>query len=122
MAYIENHLIRDEQIEHWAELHWIIFISFRSLLTLFIAPIIQRWASEFTITSKRIVNKTGLFKRSTFEMNLNKIESVQVEQSILGRILGYGNIIITGTGGTKEEFQDIAKPITFRKKFQELSS
>lgn len=120
MSYINNHLIRDEQIEHWAHLHWIIFFSRRSLLTLFIAPIIQRWTTEFAITSKRVINKSGLIQRKTFEMNLNRIESVNVEQSILGRILGYGDIVIIGTGGTKEEFKDIKQPITFRKKFQEL--
>ena len=54
-------------------------------------------------------------------MNLTKIESVNVDQSILGRILGYGTIGIIGTGGTKEQFNDIRKPLTFRKKFQELS-
>jgi len=54
-------------------------------------------------------------------MNLSKIESVNVDQSILGRILGYGTIRIVGSGGTKEEFPNIRKPLEFRKKFQEMS-
>jgi uncharacterized membrane protein YdbT with pleckstrin-like domain len=54
-------------------------------------------------------------------MNLSKIESVNVDQSILGRMLGYGTIRIIGTGGTREEFPNISNPIEFRKKFQELS-
>ena len=54
-------------------------------------------------------------------MNLSKIESVNIDQSILGRILGYGTIHIIGTGGTKEAFPQIQKPLEFRKKFQELS-
>ena len=55
----------------------------------------------------------------TLEMNLTKIESVNVDQSILGRILGYGTITIIGTGGTRESFHDISSPLLFRRKFQE---
>jgi uncharacterized membrane protein YdbT with pleckstrin-like domain len=54
-------------------------------------------------------------------MNHSKIESVNVDQSILGRILGYGTIRIVGSGGTKEVFPNISKPLLFRKKFQEMS-
>jgi uncharacterized membrane protein YdbT with pleckstrin-like domain len=54
-------------------------------------------------------------------MNLNKIESVNVDQSIMGRLLGYGTVTIIGTGGSRETFEQIADPIQFRKKFQELS-
>ena len=50
-----------------------------------------------------------------------EIESVNVDQSVLGRILGYGDIYIVGTGGSKERFKYIQKPIVFRKRFQELS-
>ena len=54
------------------------------------------------------------------EMNLSKIERVNVDQSIMGRILNYGSITIIGTGGTKEVFNDIASPMKFRKAFQEI--
>jgi len=54
-------------------------------------------------------------------MNLQKIESVNVEQSIMGRILGYGTVTIVGTGGTRESFTDIKRPLMFRRKFQEFS-
>jgi uncharacterized membrane protein YdbT with pleckstrin-like domain len=120
--YITSHLIKDEQVEYWAQLHWIIFFTKKALFTLFLSPIIERWTTEFAITNKRVINKAGLVERRTFEMNLNKIESVNVEQSILGRILGYGDIEIIGTGGTKEQFKHISDPITFRKTFQEMSS
>ncbi|TAK45596.1 MAG: PH domain-containing protein [Saprospiraceae bacterium] len=118
--YITTHLIKGEQVEYWAELHWIIFFTRKALLSLFLAPVIQRWTTEFAITNKRVVNKTGWIKRKTFEMNLSKIESVNVNQTILGRLLSYGDIIIIGTGGTKEEFKHIKRPIEFRKRFQEL--
>jgi uncharacterized membrane protein YdbT with pleckstrin-like domain len=81
---------------------------------------LQRALSEFVITNRRIIIKTGFIARSTFEMNLSKIESVNVEQTAMGRILNYGSITIIGTGGTKETFHNIAKPLSFRKAFQEL--
>ena len=120
--YINNNLIKDEQVEFETTYHWIIFISLRALLTLFIAPLIDKYSDEFAITNRRVIVKTGLISRKTFEMNLSKIESVNVDQSILGRILGYGTIRIVGSGGTKEEFPNIQKPLEFRKKFQEMSN
>ena len=82
---------------------------------------LDRYADEFAVTNKRVIVKTGLISRRTLEMNLSKIESVNVDQSIMGRILGYGTITIIGTGGTRESFPKIAEPLLFRKKFQELS-
>ena len=82
---------------------------------------LDRYADEFAVTNKRVIVKTGLISRRTLEMNLSKIESVNVDQSIMGRILGYGTITIIGTGGTRESFPKIANPLLFRKKFQELS-
>lgn len=78
--------------------------------------------SEFAITNKLIIIKVGLISRRTLEMNLSKIESVNVDQGILGRMLGYGTIVVIGTGGTKEPFASIADPMNFRKKFQELQT
>lgn len=119
--YINNNLIRDERVELETSYHWIIFFSLRSLFTLFIAPAIDKWTDEFAITNKRVIIKTGLISRKTFEMNHSKIESVNVDQSILGRILGYGTITIVGSGGTREVFPNISKPLAFRKMFQEMS-
>jgi uncharacterized membrane protein YdbT with pleckstrin-like domain len=120
--YIDHNLLRGERIVYEATHHWIIFINLRAILTLFIAPLIAKYTDEYAITTKRIIVKTGLLSRSTLEMNLSKIESVNVNQSILGRILGYGTLRIVGTGGTREFFPKIAKPLEFRKKFQELSN
>lgn len=63
--------------------------------------------------------KTGLIARRTLELNLSKVESVLVNQTVFGRILGFGDVVIIGTGGTRETFIDIRKPAEFRKKFQE---
>lgn len=119
--YIDNNLIKGEIIELETTYHWIIFCSLRAILTLFIAPLIDKYTDEFAITNKRVIIKTGLISRKTFEMNHSKIESVNVDQGILGRILGYGSISIVGSGGTREVFPNIRKPLEFRKKFQEMS-
>jgi uncharacterized membrane protein YdbT with pleckstrin-like domain len=118
--YVTKNLIKDEHVVYETRYHWIIFISLLGLFTLFIAPAIQRWLAEFVITNRRIVIKTGFIARRTVEMNLSKIESVNVNQSVFGRIFGYGSITIIGTGGTRETFDNISKPLNFRKAFQEL--
>ena len=69
---------------------------------------------------KRLNKGAVLIARSTFEMNLSKIESVTVDQTVIGRMLNYGSITIIGTGGTKETFHNISQPLSFRKAFQEL--
>lgn len=120
-TYINNNIVKGETVELETSYHWIIFFSIASVFSLFILPLIHRYTDEFAITNKRVIIKTGLFSRKTLEMNLGKIESVNVDQSILGRILGYGTITIIGTGGTRESFRDIREPLAFRKKFQELS-
>lgn len=121
-TYVENNLIKDERVVYETKLHWIVFISFRALFTLFIVPLIDSLTSEFAITNRRIIIKVGLISRRTLELNLSKVESVNVDQSILARILGYGTITVIGTGGTKELFSDISKPLEFRKQFQQLST
>lgn len=118
---MKNSLIRGESIEYQTTYHWIIFINARALITLFIAPIFDKYCDEFAITNKRVIIKAGFITRKTIELNLSKIECVNVDQSLLGRIFGYGNIQIIGTGGTKETFVDIKNPLKFRKIFQEFS-
>lgn len=120
--YVQQTLVAGEQVVYETKLHWIIFVSLKAILTLFIAPLIAMSTSEFAITNKRVIIKVGLIYRRTIEMNLNKIESLNVSQGILGRLLGYGTVVVIGTGGTKEPFSAIADPLTFRKKFQELQA
>src|SRR3954454_5960164 len=74
----------------------------------------RRWATETDVTSLRVVHKEGFIKRRTFEMNLDKVESVDVDQSILGRILGYGDVTIRGVGEGIETIKTIASPLAFR--------
>ncbi len=119
-SYVDSVLVRGERVEYQAKLHWRIYFTSKALFTLWISPIIQQKTSEFVITNKRIIMKTGLISRKTFEMNLQKIESVNVDQSFWGRLLGFGTVSIVGTGGSRESFSDISDPLLFRRKFQEI--
>jgi uncharacterized membrane protein YdbT with pleckstrin-like domain len=75
---------------------------------------LRRITTEFAITDRRVINKTGLFRRDTLEMNRSQVESVGVKQPVLGRIFGYGTITIRGAGATYEPIYHIADPLTFR--------
>jgi len=74
----------------------------------------HRWTTETDVTNLRVVHKTGFIKRRTFEMSLDKVESVDVGQSILGRILNFGDVTILGVGEGKETISTIASPLAFR--------
>ncbi len=122
--YIDNNLIKDEYLIYETNYHWILYFNhlISSLITLGVYPYLVSKFSEFGITNKRLIIKTGILSRRTLELNLSKIESVNVNQSLLGRMLGYGSIGVIGTGGTKEYFVSIKNPLEFRRKFQELSN
>ncbi len=74
--------------------------------------------SEFAVTNKRVLVKVGLVHRHTLELLLTKVETIGVEQSVWGRLFNFGTIVVTGTGGTKEPFPGISKPLEFRKQVQ----
>jgi uncharacterized membrane protein YdbT with pleckstrin-like domain len=74
----------------------------------------RRWTTELDVTDRRVVNKRGFITRHTIEMNMDKIESVDVDQSILGRILNYGDITIRGTGTGWDPICTVARPLDFR--------
>ena len=74
----------------------------------------HRWTTETDVTNLRVVHKTGFIKRRTFEMSLDKVESLDVNQSILGRILNYGDVTILGVGEGRETIRTIASPLAFR--------
>jgi uncharacterized membrane protein YdbT with pleckstrin-like domain len=141
MGYVEQNLLQGEEVVYRARLHLIIFLvpSLFALLGLlaFVASgklaallfvialllavdrYIRLATSEFAVTNKRVLIKIGLVQRHTLELLLGKVETIGVEQGISGRIFNYGTIVVTGTGGTKELFPVIAKPLEFRKAVQE---
>ncbi len=144
MSYIEKNLMNGEKILYRVNLHWVVFlwpITWLALaiilfskggdaaasggIVILIAIItgirafINYKTSEFGVTSKRVIVKVGFIRRNSLEVLLNKVEGIQVNQGILGRILGFGSITISGTGGTKDPFHKIDAPFEFRKKVQE---
>ena len=74
----------------------------------------HRWTTETDVTNFRVVHKTGFVKRQTFEMSVDKVESVDVDQSILGRILNYGDVTVLGVGEGGKTLDTIASPLSFR--------
>lgn len=71
--------------------------------------------TELALTNKRVIAKFGFIRRTTVELRLDKVESIGVNQGIMGRLLGYGNIVVKGTGGTGTPIPSIKKPLDFRR-------
>lgn len=90
-----------------------------SAVVVIIAGLVRRNATEMAVTTRRVVIKTGLAARKTIEMLLNKVESIEVSETASGRLLGYGTIVIIGTGGTSEPFDKVAHPLEFRSRVQQ---
>ena len=82
------------------------------------AGAIRRSATEIAVTTRRVLIKSGLLRRRTTEVLLSKVESVAIEESVAGRMLGFGTVTIHGTGGTPEAFDRIAHPNEFRRQIQ----
>lgn len=147
MSYLDDHLLAGERIVYRARLHWSIFATSIVVIVLGVAlaivlgvyepdywyagaalagiglllaigPAIRYASSEFAVTDKRVVAKLGFIERESLETLLSKIEAIGVDQGIVGRMLGYGTITITGTGGTEESFPRIAEPLEFRRQIQ----
>ena len=87
---------------------------------------IVRWielrTSEFAVTSMRLIFKVGLIGRYTTELLLTKVESISVTQGLPGRMLNYGDLIVTGTGGAREVFARVHDPVSFRNEVQRASA
>ena len=86
-----------------------------------LTALIRRQTTELVLTDRRIITKRGLISRDTVEMNLGKVESVHVNQSLLGRLLNYGDITVVGTGSSLEPLVGIARPLDLRRKLGEMS-
>ena len=146
MSYVDSQLLPGEKVRYRARIHKLMFLGpallalFAVILMIVIAranqggPIgfifflislgwfliafISYKTSEFAVTNKRVMIKIGWIRRRIMETMLSKVEAIGVEQGIMGRMLDYGSITVTGTGGTKEPFQNIANPLEFRRQVQ----
>ncbi len=142
MGYIEDNLLDQEKIIYQTHSHKIIFlwpiIELVAAIGSFLAGVvdvagilflvalihgiivfIKYISSEFGLTNHRVIVKEGIIKRETQELFLKRIESIQVDQSVMGRMLNFGTISISGTGGQSDPFENIPDPLEFKKKVQE---
>jgi uncharacterized membrane protein YdbT with pleckstrin-like domain len=99
-----------------ANIFWLAVAAVAALVALYwtFRAWFRRWTTETDVTDLRVVHKEGFIKRRTFEMNHDKVESVDVDQTILGRILSYGDVTINGVGEGKQTIRTIAHPLEFR--------
>lgn len=81
--------------------------------------LLYRTSTEMAVTNRRLIIKTGLLTRNSIELLLAKVESVSINQGLTGRMLGYGSIVVRGSGGTAEPFSKIANPLEFRRQIQQ---
>jgi uncharacterized membrane protein YdbT with pleckstrin-like domain len=95
----------------WYWLAWLLFVIAAAFL---FQAWFRRWTTEIAVTSRRIIKKQGFVWRKTKEIALDKVESVDVDQSIAGRIFDYGDVLVHGTGQAIEELKLIGSPIQFR--------
>ena len=139
MSYIQNNLQAGEEIKYKADIHWYIFaypvillllsaffssaqtglfyyVSIFLLLSgLFqlIKRILLKMGAEYVVTNKKVILKSGILNRDALEFVLNKCEGIRINQSLMGRMLGFGSIVVT-TGGVTNKFDFITNPIKFR--------
>lgn len=147
ISYLDDHLLAGERIVYRAQLHrvlfagpvavvvvgaglavllqqvahdyWYIGAAIAALgVLLALGPALRYVTSEFAVTNTRVLAKVGLVRRRSLETLLGKVEAIEVEQDFAGRLLGYGTITIIGTGGTRETFPMIARPLEFRRQVQ----
>jgi uncharacterized membrane protein YdbT with pleckstrin-like domain len=147
MTSLDRQLLAGEQVVHRARPHWVMFAAPLMLaaagvalgaalqlaegdywyagaavvglaLLFAVGPALRFATSEFVVTDKRVLARMGILDRHSAETLLTKIEAIGVEQDFTGRLLGYGTITITGTGGTRETIERIAAPLEFRRQVQ----
>ena len=149
MSYIDGNLLEGEHVVFRTRLHWKLLVgpALFLLVTLavpawlylqhswtewaliapavglivLLAAIVKRASSDFAVTNKRVMMKTGIFNTRSVELLLGKIEAIAVDQTLAGRMFGYGNIVVTGSGGTEEAFSDIQAPLEFRRAVQSVT-
>lgn len=141
MGYVEKIIQPGEKVLVIGRMHWIIFLRSAAILLagfatmllgsgalfliiglcifafgtlVLVQSLVEAWTTEIVVTDKRVIRKTGLIRRATTEMNMDKVESVIVDQSLTGRIFGYGSIVVRGTGAGIEGLHHIMDPLALR--------
>ena len=130
-SYVDSTLLQGEtvlyraRISLWSIAHLIFFGLLLLIVGVGLVLLIWAWiryrTTEFAVTDRRIIAKKGLISRSTVELFLDKVEALQVEQSVMGRLLDFGTVSIHGTGATQEPFSNISAPLLLRKNFMQAA-
>lgn len=129
-SYVEGALVADERVVHighislWSLWHLLVFgvVLLPALglgLVLLAVAYVRYKSTELSVTTKRVIVKHGFIRRRTVEINLNKVESIQVDQGVLGRVFNFGTLVVSGTGTSHAPISGIAEPMAFRKAFIE---
>ena len=129
-SYVEGALVKDEKIVHlghislWSLWHLIalgvvLLPAFGLGLIFLIMAYVRYKTTELAITTKRVIVKFGLIRRRTIEININKVESIQVDQEIMGRVFNFGTLVISGAGNPQAPVAGISSPMDFRRAFIE---
>jgi len=129
-SYVGQVLVQGERVVHvgrptlWSVWHLlllglILLPAFGAGLIVWLIAYIRIKSTELAVTTKRVIVKHGFIRRSTIEINLSKVESIQVTQSLLGRMFDFGTLVIAGTGASHAPLEGIAEPLAFRKAFVE---
>ena len=130
MGYVDETIGENEKIVYIVKFHWIYTLSALLYLLLFgifiigfivfLKMMINKWTTERVLTNSRYIQKTGWISRNTEEISIYKIEEVDLSQTILGRILVYGSISISGTGSGNIILKSIDNPLLFQKNLNNL--
>ena len=129
-SYVEGALVKDEKIVHvghislWSLWHLIalglvLLPAFGLGLVFWTMAYVRYKTTELAITTKRVIVKFGFIRRRTVEININKVESIQVDQEILGRMFDFGTLVIAGAGDPQAPIAGISAPMEFRRAFIE---
>jgi len=129
-SYVEGALTKDERVLHvghislwslwvWLALGGLLLAAFGAGLVCWLVAYVKYKTTELAITNKRVIVKEGFISRRTIELNINKVESIQVDQSLAGRLFNFGTLLIAGGGNPQAPVAGISNPMAFRKAFIE---
>jgi uncharacterized membrane protein YdbT with pleckstrin-like domain len=112
VLFIASYQVNSVEIQTILQVAALIFLLFA--VVAWLRAGIRQWTTELAVTDRRVIYKAGLISRHTLEMNRSKIESVDVDQSLIGRLLSFGTIVVRGTGGSLEPIRLVRNPLHFR--------
>ena len=127
-SYVNNILASGEAVVYETRLHWKIFIWPVLFIPLYgiglvwlLINFITWLTSEFVVTDRRVVIKTGFISRKAFDVSLDKVESIFIEQGVIDRLIGCGTVAVQGTGSSSQPSRSVANPFIFKRMIEEAA-